>query len=410
MTNGRESARRCFAVWEVQADCAASTPIEMWEHPANVAFLIDTISCDTAGTEKQLLEAVRRLDRRLFAPQIICLHSSPWLEDHEVPCPVTVLGYKGFVKRNFPKVVYKLRRILLETPVHIMQTFFVDSVFVAYFATLGMGCSCKMVSSRRDIGLGANVPSYHRLFRYVLPIVNRRFNSIVSNCEEVKRWVVRCEGLRPERIRVIPNGISLPSTNAEIPELFARHPAPLWIGLVANLKPVKRIDVFLYALQIVAERRPDLSFQAVVVGEGPEHDVLIHLARRGKIADRVHFAGAVPNVGPFLQHLDIGVLCSDREGLSNAILEYMAHALPVVVTDVGGNSELVDSTTGFRIPAGDAAALADALILLADEPSLRVRLGNAGREKIRTRYSWERSMFELETHYLQLLAAKGVVQ
>lgn len=377
----------------------------MISEKANIAFLIDTISCDTAGTQRQLIETVKRLNKEMFAPYIICLHTSPWMEKNELPCPVVVLGYKGFIKPNIISVILKLRRTVLELPIHILQTFFEDSIFVAYLATFGMRPRrCVLLSSRRDMGLGGTQPWYHRLFALALPWVSRYFDGLVCNGQEVRKWASLRERIPLEKIQVIPNGTALPGPFGEIPELLCKQPDALWLGVVASMTPVKRIDVFLSALEKVAKLRPDIPWQAVVLGEGPERVSLQAQAQAAGLGARVHFIGAVHNVGDYLHRLHIGVLCSDKEGFSNAVLEYMAHGLPTVVTAVGGNAELVDASTGLCVPAGDAAALSLALIRLADDPGLRARLGEAGRQKVAARYSWEHSIAELEGYYSRMLA------
>jgi L-malate glycosyltransferase len=370
----------------------------------NVAFLIDTMSCDTAGTQKQLIGIVERLDKNRFSPLIICLYSSLWLEENELPCPVTVLGYRGLLKRNILSVIMKLRSIVKQVPVHILQTFFEDSIFVAFFAGLAGGDHrCILLSSRRDMGLGVARPWYHQVFSMILPLVSQYFDGIVCNGQEIKTWVSRREKVPSGKIRVIPNGTLLPPPVNGTPELFTRYHSSLWIGLVASLTPIKRIDVFLRALRRVVVKRPDIEFRAVVLGEGPLNDALHEIAREEQIYDRVHFVGAVQDVSSFLHRIDIGVLCSDREGFSNSVLEYMAHSLPVVVTRVGGNIELVTPATGLGVPAGDAEALSDALIQLADDPTLRKQLGEAGRQMIESQFSWQTSMAVLEGYYLQML-------
>jgi len=369
-----------------------------------LAYLIDTINCDTAGTQKQLIETIRRLDKDRFEPTIICLYSSSWMDNNKLPCAVTTLGYRGFLKFNFLSVILKLRRIIQQRPVHILQTFFEDSIFVAFLATLGLGKQrCILLSSRRDMGLGGHRPWYHRLYPFILLFVNRNFDGIISNGQEIKKWVIKRERVSPKKIHVIPNGTTLPSPINMVPELFKRHSTSLWIGLAASLTPIKRIDVFLDSLRILMGKRPDIEFQALVLGEGPKREELLEQAQEGGVAQRVHFPGAVRDVNPFLYYLDIGVLCSDQEGFPNTVLEYMAHAKPVVVTAVGGSKELVDFNTGFLIPAGDSMALAHALIRLADDASLRRQLGRNGRERVQKLYTWERSMEKLEGYYSQLL-------
>ncbi len=181
----------------------------------------------------------------------------------------------------------------------------------------------------------------------------------------------------------------------------------LVIGLVANLHPVKRVDVFLRALFLLRQGLPALRFRAVICGDGPERQSLFNLADRLGLGSIVQFAGNVKDVNSYLSRLDIGVLCSDREGLSNAILEYMAHALPVVATAVGGNPELVDDLSGFCVEPGRPEALADALIRLCTDQELRLKLGKASFEKLKSSYSWEKSMRELEDYYIRIARRGG---
>ena len=118
--------------------------------------------------------------------------------------------------------------------------------------------------------------------------------------------------------------------------------------------------------------------------------------------------GSVDNVTSYLQYSDIGVLCSDKEGLSNAILEYMACGLPVVATDVGGNSELVDKDNGFLVPPGDPPALAKALYSLIESTELRRRMGAASLDKVKQNYTWEKVIPLWEEYYEGLVRRKNV--
>src|SRR5437868_552136 len=97
-----------------------------------IAYLIDRLYSDRGGTEKQLLEMIRRLDRTRFEPFLVCLYSTPWLEQNRLPCEVVALNYKGFLKRSFPGVVRRLAGFIRHRRVHIVQTFFEDSIFVGF--------------------------------------------------------------------------------------------------------------------------------------------------------------------------------------------------------------------------------------------------------------------------------------
>ena len=308
----------------------------------HIAYLIDTISTDTSGTEKQLLETIKRIDKAQFDVSLFCLRSTAWLRENTLPCPCTVLGYKGFLDISFPAVVNRLKLLMTEKQIDLLHVFFEDSIFVAYLAVKFSRLRPVLLSSRRDMGLGQqNQPWYHRLFPLVLPSVNKVYTGIVCNSEQVKEYVAKREKTPREKIKVIYNGVAFSPITEHKPAVFVDNPADVWIAIVASLSPVKRHDVLIKALARLRADLDGVKIGILFLGKGREKENLIQLARKENVQDFVHFEGAVQNVSEYLQHVDIGVLCSDREGLSNAILEYMAGGLPVVATAVGGNTELV---------------------------------------------------------------------
>jgi glycosyltransferase involved in cell wall biosynthesis len=371
-----------------------------------IAYLIDTIATGTAGTQKQLLEIIRRLDPAEFEPQLICLWQSPWMTANPLPCPCTVLGYRGFLKPNFPSVVRKLAAKIDADGIDVIQTFFEDSIFVAASGAALARSSPVLLSSRRDIGLGeSNQPWYHRLFGLALPAVNRRFQGIIANSEQVRRYVAQREKTPATKIEVIYNGVTISARAGTVPAVFQKAAADVWLGLVASLTSVKRHDLLIRALATVAKTGNGPRVHLVLLGDGPERDRLEMLAAQCGIADLVHFEGAVTDVSAYLQELDIGVLCSDREGLSNAILEYMAAGLPVVATEVGGNAELVTHENGICVPANDVDALSGALGLLIADAQMRTSMGAASFARVQRDFSWENSMARLQAYYRARLAA-----
>ncbi|WP_321371073.1 glycosyltransferase [uncultured Desulfuromusa sp.] len=370
-----------------------------------IAYLIDTITCDTAGTQKQLLETIHRLDQKRFDPCLICLWQSDWMKQHELPCQNFVLGYRGFIKWNFLGVIWRLAEIIKERKLHIVQTFFEDSIFVGFLGKVFAGTSLILLSSRRDIGLGReNKPWYHFFFALMLPWVNRCFTGIVANSEQVKLFVAKKEKTGPGKIKVIYNGVVIPEKKPAKPALFADTNETVWIGLVASLTSVKRHDVLINAVSELQRKESSMEFRVLFLGEGPEYDRLTTQITELGLQNIFHFAGAVKDVPSYLYSLDIGVLCSDREGLSNAILEYMACGLPVVATSVGGNVELVDAENGICFPPEDHLALAAALQSLIENPPLRKNLGEGSLRKIQQSFSWDKTMDQLENYYLAFVS------
>lgn len=375
---------------------------------AVIAYLIDTIACDTAGTQRQLLETIRRLDRDRFRPHLICLWESPWMRENPLPCPVHVLGHQGFLKPGFPGVVKRLAALLDELDVAIMQVFFDEAIFVGWLGARRSRRRPLLLSSRRDMGLGAgNQPWYHGLFRLALPLVNRDFAGIVANSDMVRHYAASREHTPLAKFVVLRNGVDAPPATPCEPNAGAAG-RPVLVGIVASLTPVKRHDLLLEAWARVRRHAGPGAARLVLIGDGPLREPLAAQAAALGLGDDVEFVGAVTDVPAQLRRLDAGVLCSDREGLSNAVLEYMASGLAVVATAVGGNPELVDQRNGLLVPAGDAEALAGAIGRLVADAGLRRRLGEAGRERVVREFGWDASLRALTGLYESLLAGRGL--
>lgn len=365
-----------------------------------IFYLIDTMACDTQGTQKQLLETIRRLDRDAWSPHLVCLWESPWMRTAQLPCPVHVLGHRGFLKRGFPRVLRDLGALVDRFDACLVHVYFDESIIVGWLGSRRARRRPVLVSSRRDMGLGAgNQPWYHRLFPLVLQAANRDFAGIVTNSEMVRAYAAKREHTPASRYVVIRNGID-PVVGQ--PAGAVARDGRLRVGIVASLTAVKRHDVLLAAWARLP-RDPAGAAELHILGEGPERPALEQQAAALGIADSVRFHGAVTDVGAQLEAFDIGVLCSDREGLSNAILEYMAHGLPVVATDAGGNGELVDAANGVLVPTGDPDALAHALAGLLADGDRRRELGAGSRRKIEAGFTWEAAMRDLTGFYERLL-------
>jgi glycosyltransferase involved in cell wall biosynthesis len=301
-------------------------------------------------------------------------------------------------------VVRRLGRHLDKLEARLVHIYFDESIVVGWLAVRCMRHPAKLLSSRRDMGLGtANQPWYHRLFPLMLAGINRDFAAIVANSEAVRNYAARREHTPLSRYVVLRNGVELPGSTV-MGGPAADAGGQLRVGIVASLTPVKRHDVLLRAWARCSRASTPRQTQLLLIGDGPERFRLEELARDLDLGADVVFVGAVPDVQPWLRSLAIGVLCSDREGLSNAILEYMAWGLPVVATSVGGNPELVTEDNGLLVPPAAPDALASALQRLLGDPALRERMGRASARNVRDVYSWDASMTALMACYDDILS------
>jgi L-malate glycosyltransferase len=363
-----------------------------------IAYITHQILANRGGTEKQLVEIIHRLDKSQFEPWLICLIGTEWFRQAALPCSKRELGYCGFVKANSASVILKLARIFKKERFDILQCFSEEPAIITYAANLVSQTRPIRISSHRDIGL-TEKPSYHTLYDYVLPRLYRSFDGALANGSAVQQYTATHFRIPIQKIRIIYNGIDTERSDPCIPNIFLMHPSRLKIGIAANLNPVKRLDVFVDAMALLITSHGIRDFQAFIIGDGPERSKLVSRVKDLKMEPYIHFVGSVPNVADYLAHLDIGVLCSSREGFSNSILEYMTHALPVVATDVGGNRELVDATNGFLVPPNQPAALAHSCALLAKDENLRKQLAANSRTRVEYSFSWQKTIAELQQYY-----------
>ena len=207
-----------------------------------------------------------------------------------------------------------------------------------------------------------------------------RFNGVVSVSYRFGLRLQRSGLIPGDAVRILPNGIDTSLYRGRESQRPAG--APVRIGTSANLQRVKRLDLLIEAFARVpvdGGSRAELH----IAGEGPERENLVELATRLDVSDRVRFHGYVSDIPTFLRDLDLFSLCSDSEAAPYAQLEAMATGLPSVVTDAGDLAHYVDEgASGFVVPCGDVKGLAARLNALIGDPSLRVRMGSAARERV----------------------------
>jgi glycosyltransferase involved in cell wall biosynthesis len=168
------------------------------------------------------------------------------------------------------------------------------------------------------------------------------------------------------------------------PERFrpATETPPTDLILVGRLVDIKRIDVFLRAVQLLKNDNPDVS--AIIVGDGPNRADLEALARSLDVEANVRFVGQQANVHQWLTRAKIFVLTSDSEGLALSLMEAMTCGLPPIVTDVGDLADLVqDGVNGFLVPRRSPQALADRIAQLINDDPKREEFSQAARQSAR---------------------------
>ncbi len=350
------------------------------QQPTKILYVMDYFYTPNGGTERQVFELIRNLDRTRYEPRLIALQPTAYLAKEYFPCETAVLGVRKLKTPSTVLRLFQLSRHLRASGTRLVHTFFVDSSIVApLFCKLA---GARVITSRRDMGFWYN-PRTLAALKFANVFVDR----IVANCDAVRRNVHRREGFPEDRITVIYNGHDHAKFHAAAaPRLRAGWqlgPTDPIIGIVANISPIKRHPDLLKALTIIHQRYPNAAL--AIVGGGGEKDLAEtrRLANDLGIANRVRITGSVHDTVPFIKHFDVSVLCSNSEGLSNAIIEYMGCGKATVCTDTGGNRELIkDGHNGFVVPVGDISKLAERILRILDNPGLRQQLEANARADI----------------------------
>lgn len=363
-----------------------------------VCFVIDRLR--VAGTETQLLQLVRGLDRTRVVPYLCLLDGNDPLSQSLEPegCKVLRLGVRSLHHWSTPRKALEFARFLREEQIDVVQAHFRDSTYFA--APLAKVAGVKhILRTRRDLGFWMRPVD-----RWLARVYNRVVTGTLANSAASRQSVIEQEGARPDSVVVLENGIEL-APLLLIPAVGAApRPVIRRVGMVANLRPVKGPDVFLRAAAIVGARLPDVRFQ--IAGTGDEESAR-QLMREGGIEARCELRGSVRDVPGFLAELDVAVLASHSEGLSNALIEYMAAGRPIVATAVGGNVELVeDGIHGLLVPPGDPAALAAAMFRLLANPEFAAILGAAARKRAAERFSRQAMVRRHEDFYCRLVVER----
>ncbi len=361
--------------------------------PIRVAYCIDNLS--RAGTESQLLALLANLDRTRVEPSLILLDGMR-AESRELEprhCEVVRLGVTRLLSRRAIGAARRLRAHWRARPPEVLQSYFLDA---SYFSLPLAAAARVPVRLRVRNNLGYWLTRKHRLMNR---LVNPFVTSILTNSDAGRDAIASADRVPVSRIEVIENGVDLAR--------FARLPQPaenniLRVGCVANLRAVKNLDGLLRAAALVRERFPDVQFE--IAGEGPDRAALEALRETLQLGETVHFRGVVSEIPEFLGACDLCVMPSHSEGMSNAVLEYLAAGRAVVATDVGANATLIGEA-GAIVPPGDDSALSVAMIgLLANRYELK-RRGQLARERVQMRYSRAGMCRRFEDLYERLVSS-----
>lgn len=352
------------------------------------------------GSERQMTEVARSLDRSMFEPHVGCFRAGGIRGDELRAAGVPVAEFPVHSYKSWSAVAGArlVARYIREHGIRLVHTFdYPMNVFgmpVTHFLTRAAAVSSQR--AHRELTPGV----YGRLQR----ATDRYVDGIVVNCEFLKRHLIADYQVPERRIYLCYNGIDLATFQPQGDSVRGRafDAGALVIGVVCSLRPEKGLLTLLEAFASIRQVRPGLKL--ALVGSGPMLGPLQARARELSIAQDCVWQPGTAEVAAWLRSIDIFALPSLSEAFSNSLMEAMACGCCCVASNVGGNPELIeDGVRGLLFEKANAASLATALQRLIADDELRRSLAAQGCRFLHERFSIQASAARMGEIYLQIL-------
>lgn len=339
------------------------------------------------GAERALIQLLEGLQTRGHLVSLCCNHD---------------IVADAAVKRLVPAIVLPLRGDLVLTDVFGFARFLrreqPDALLLGTFKKIWLGgmaaARAGIERSVARVGLESDVPRRFK-YRYAL---RHWIDTVVLNAETMRAaFQEREPRFDPERIVTIHTGVKPPvtrSSRAQARQWLGIPPDARVVGTIARLARQKRLDRLIEAIGLTHDAH------CVIAGAGSEHTRLEQLIHSKQLGDRVHLVGHRENIGEVLRALDLFVISSDREGMSNSMLQALAAGVPVVSTRVSGAEEALQALPDGRMPGTlvgwETQDLARELDRLLSDRAKLQEMSKAAAEAAALRFDYERMLHEWE--------------
>jgi glycosyltransferase involved in cell wall biosynthesis len=368
----------------------------------NLAIVVGQLGL--GGAEQQLYHFLSGLDSSRFCPLVITLGPRP---DEYWRGPLEELGVPvQHVNRQFSRVFRAIRiaAILRAEKIQIVHSWSFHTNPYAALAGRLASVPLRLGSMRENYSLLTE--------RLVRRVGYFGLDALTTNSRSAALQVKEF-GLTSAPVRFISNGVHIPDRVNQADRLRLKRElgfsdSEILIGNIARLDGNKNQAMLLRAFASLTEKWSDLRL--VIIGDGPLKCQLAETAQDLGIASKVSIPGSIPQAARYLSAMDVCCMTSYTEGLPNLVMEAMAAGLPVVSTSCGDCADLIEhGVSGYLISVNDDGGLTAHLELLMTHPELRLRMGHAGREKMRREYSVEGMVGRMVQFYEYLLAGKRLL-
>ena len=346
------------------------------------------LSMTVGGAERLVYDMVRHPNFADNRPIICCLDSLG-----ELGGELQNQGFKVYCKQRHAgldwQVIPWLRRIIVAEQVDIVHAHQYTPLFYAVPAAL-LASRKKVVYTEHGRFYPDRKSWKRTLFK---PLLARGVSHLVAISKATAGAMAEYDNLPLDRIKIIHNGIDSSRMRPTFDKAAKRQELGLdnssrILVTAARLNTIKNIPMMLRGFKLVVERIPDLYL--LIAGQGEEEANLQALAKELAIDGRVKFIGLRFDLAEIYQLAEIFLLTSFSEGISITLLEAMAGGIPAVVTDVGGNPEVViDGQTGFLVPLGNDALFAERILTLLSSRKTAELMATQSLQRVKEAFSVE---------------------
>jgi glycosyltransferase involved in cell wall biosynthesis len=373
----------------------------------HLLFIIDSLCI--GGTEKKFIAIANRLTTNGYRVHIIYLKPPNALIDKiSKDVMVVSLNRKHKIDLN---AILRYRKYIQKYKVDIVISASLYPMLVHRLAMLGVGAKPTLFVAINSMYTYMIYPKL-RLQMYIYErLLRRGCITLFGAAKQMDMWVLKYK-LPKDSVRVIYNGIdhdyysshALDIDRSVLKKRYGIGNEEVVLGMVASLRSVKSNIDLIRASKVLLDN--GYKVKVVFAGDGTKRQECIIESEKMKIRDKIIFLGNVADVRPVLLVMDIFVLTSQSETFSNAALEAMAMSKPVILSDVGGASEMViEGLNGFLYPPGDLSGLVSSIITIIDNNCFD-DMGKQSRRIIENNFTfdemikqYERVMFSSRGNY-----------
>lgn len=350
-----------------------------------IAHFID--SDDPGGAETIVIEMCRKIENYGYAPEIYHF-GNPWLESKckEYKIPTKLVPNHSLYKSIFtlPLFYFYFTKFLKRQNIEILHSHLFDSIMGACFSTFI--ARIKHVGTLHDIFTIEN----NKLNIYMLMLATLLGTRLVGVSNQIIDHMNKLGTFSGRNIKVIKNGVDLKkftgTEDKKLRENLGISKDDIVLICVGRLVKIKAHEVLIDAFKLLQDlERP---IKLLIVGDGPEREKVEQIIVGLDLRKNIIMLGPRDDIPDLLKISDCFVLTSRSEGLSCSIIEAMASGLPVVATNVGGNSELIEEgKNGYLVQVDDSVALADGVKKIILNISIKKKYGERSSAIIRNQYS-----------------------